>query len=89
MQNSEKLNEQYDNNYVKRSVAIQLTSKINTQSPSPALLVLGGVNWREPLFGKGDPAIALYAPFVGSYQRAVTLPANCAMSTVMVRTVGR
>ena len=47
-------------------------SSTNTQSLSPALLLPGVVKLCVPMFGKGEPEMAVKMFAVGSYQRALT-----------------
>jgi hypothetical protein len=45
-------------------------SSTKTQSPEPSELFAAGVNGCEPVFANGEPEIAEYWPFVGSYHFA-------------------
>src|SRR5262245_5730998 len=65
-----------------------VASRTSTQSPSPSLLLPGGVKVRVPVFASGEPGIAVKVPFAGSYHDAYAGPARRDMSTVIVRTVG-
>src|SRR4051794_20604274 len=63
-------------------------SRTRTQSPSPDLLVPEGINSLLPSLANGESFTSAYSPLVGSYQRAVVVPASFDISTVMARIVG-
>ena len=48
----------------------------------------GGVKTCVPTLAKGDPSMAVYAPVVGSYQRATAAPASLVRLMVSARAVG-
>ena len=53
-----------------------LASRTRSQSPSPSALLPGGMKYRWPELGKGEPLIRENVPRLGSYHRAVTGPSQ-------------
>src|SRR5437870_2826048 len=72
-----------------RDVADGSVSRMRIQSPSPSVLLPGGVKLRLPRLAKGEPGICLYVPRLGSYQLAVAWAASIFISTEIVRREGK
>ena len=65
------------------------STRTQSFAPVPSVWVPGGVmKFCEPLLAKGEPAMAVEAPVVGSYQEAVMDFVKFAMLTVRVVETG-